>query len=126
MFFVLTEAVCNPRDLTPVYAPGEILTQEAVDYLAEELCIDNFDCVACVNERVALAVQKRLLADQDCSGWLPDSGVSPELSRAREDYAKGQELFRTVLNIGPVLDNLAQEVVKFTQWDIDRHLGIKS
>ena len=124
MFFVLTDSVCNPTDLTPVYAPGEILTAEAVDYLAEELCIDTFECVACTTEQAALATQKRLLADSDCSDWLPDHAVSPELRKARETYAKGLELFRQVLNNKVIFDGLAAEVVKFTQWDIDRHLGI--
>ena len=124
MFFVLTEAVRNPADLTPVYAPGEILTQDAVAYLSEGMCIDTFDCIACINEQAALATQKRLLADRDCSDWLPDHAVSPELRKARETYAKGLEQFRQVLNNKVIFDGLAAEVVKFTQWDIDRHLGI--
>lgn len=126
MFFVLTEAVRNPADLTAVYAPGEILTQDAVAYLSEDLCIDTFDCIACINEQAALATQKRLLADRDCSDWLPDHAVSPELRKARETYAKGLVLFQQVLNNKTIFDGLAAEVVKFAQWDLDRHLGIAS
>lgn len=124
MFYVLTDAIRNPEDQEVVYSPGEILASGAVEYLAGELGIDSFDCRACTTEFAARLVQKSLLTGPECDKWLPHYAVSPELSEARDEYARVQELAYRWEKTQEDVNAAAFEVIRLAQEDLDRHHGI--
>lgn len=124
MFYVLTGAIRNPRDQEAVYSPGEILTSGAVEYLAQDLGIDIFACLACTTKPAAIRVQKSLLTGPECDRLLPHYAVSPELAEARANLAQVQELATRWKATQTDVDAAVFEVIQITQWDLDRHYGI--
>lgn len=124
MFYVLTDALRNPEDQSVIYAPGEVLSSGAVEYLAQDLGIDNFACLACTTKPAAIRVQKSLLTGPDCDKWLPHYAVSPELAEARANLAQVQEQAVKWEKTREEVDAAAFEVIKFAQWGLDRHYGI--
>lgn len=123
MFYVLTDALRNPEDQGVIYAPGEVLSSGAVEYLAEALGIDSFDCRACTTEFAARLVQRQLLT-LDCERWLPHYATSPELAEARVKYAQAQEMATRWEVSQAEVDAAAFEVVRLAQEGLDRHYGI--
>ena len=124
MFYILTDALRNPEDQSVIYAPGEVLSSEAVEYLAQDLDIDNFACLACTTKLAASRVQKSLLTGPECDRLLPDYAVSPELAEARANLAQVQEQAARWKATQTDVDAAVFEVIQITQWDLDRHYGI--
>ena len=124
MFYVLTDAIRNPEDQSVIYAPGEILTSGAVEYLAQDLGIDNFACLACTTKLAAIRVQKSLLTGPECDRLLPHYAVSPELAEARANLAQVQEQAVKWEKARADVDAAVFEVIQITQWDLDRHYGV--
>lgn len=124
MFYVLTDAIRNPQDQDAVYSPGEILTSGAVEYLAQDMGIDRFECVACTTKSAALLTMTSLLTGPECDKWLPHYAVSPELAEARANLAQIQEQAVKWEKTKVDVDAAVFEVIQITQWDLDRHYGI--
>lgn len=124
MFYVLTDALRNPEDQSVIYAPGEVLSSGAVEYLAQDMGIDNFACLACTTRPAAIRIQKSLLTGPECDRLLPHYAVSPELAEARANLAQVQELAAKWGATQTEVEEAAFEVIQITQWDMDRHYGI--
>lgn len=124
MFYVLTDAIRNPEDQGALYAPGEVLSSGAVEYLAQDLGIDNFACLACTTKPAAIRIQKSLLTGPECDRLLPHYAVSPELAEARANLAQVQEQAVKGEKARVDVDAAVFEVIQITQWDLDRHYGI--
>ena len=68
MYFLLTDNILDPADLSVLHWDGTIIDDKVVMHLSTEYGIDNFSAQVCLSSSAAISEQDRYLA-----AYYPDA-----------------------------------------------------